>query len=46
MKISVVIPALNEAEQIGTLVRYLKQHGGENVGELLVVDGGSTDVTT
>ena len=46
MKISVVIPALNEAEHIGTLVRYLKQHGGENVDELLVVDGGSTDATT
>lgn len=46
MQISVIIPALNEAEHIGMLVRYLKQHGGEDVGELLVVDGGSTDATT
>ena len=45
MQISVIIPALNEAEHIGMLVRYLKQHGGEDVGELLVVDGGSTDAT-
>lgn len=46
MQISVIIPALNEAEHIGMMVRYLKQHGGEDVGELLVVDGGSTDATT
>lgn len=45
MKITVIIPVLNEADHIGDLVIYLRQHGAEQLGELLVVDGGSTDAT-
>ncbi|MEQ9231214.1 MAG: glycosyltransferase, partial [Cyclobacteriaceae bacterium] len=43
MKISVIIPTLNEESTIAKLVRYLKENGkGEEV-EILVADGGSTD---
>ncbi|GAB5518761.1 MAG: TIGR04283 family arsenosugar biosynthesis glycosyltransferase [Rhodothermales bacterium] len=45
LRLSVIIPTYNEAEHIGTLVRYLRQHGGEMVAEILVVDGHSTDAT-
>jgi len=38
----VVIPALNEAERIGRVIRGLFQHGWANV---VVVDDGSTDET-
>jgi rSAM/selenodomain-associated transferase 2 len=45
MKISIVIPVLNEATKIGPLIAYLLQHGGERVGEILVIDAGSSDET-
>lgn len=45
MKISIIIPALNEAERIGSLVRELRQRGSGSVGEIIVVDGGSGDPT-
>jgi rSAM/selenodomain-associated transferase 2 len=45
MKISVIIPVLNESKYIGNTVRHLRKHGGERVIEILVVDGGSTDNT-
>jgi glycosyltransferase involved in cell wall biosynthesis len=41
-KVSVVIPALNEAEPIGAVVRAIP---GEIAGEIIVVDNGSTDAT-
>ncbi len=43
--ISIVIPTLNEAANIGRLVPYLRAHGGQAVAEILVVDGKSTDDT-
>lgn len=41
-QISVIIPALNEAESIGHVVRSLPWH---HIAECLVVDNGSTDST-
>ncbi len=40
--IAVVIPALNEAEAIGDVVRTVAQ---QNVHRVIVVDNGSTDST-
>lgn len=45
MKISVVIPTLNEEHNIGELVHFILQHGSGAVKEVLVVDGESTDDT-
>src|SRR5579862_9757841 len=42
MRISVIIPTLNEAEAIGKVIGDLPR---ETVTEVLVVDGGSTDST-
>lgn len=42
MKVSVVIPALNEAEPIGDVVRAVPR---EIASEVIVVDNGSTDET-
>ena len=44
-KISIVIPTFNEAACIGKLVSYLQEHGGENVKEIIISDGGSADET-
>ncbi len=43
MKISVIVPALNEARNIGACIRSIMDQPGET--EVLVVDGGSTDGT-
>lgn len=45
MKISIVIPILNEAETINTLISHLitSLHSAKNIEEIIVVDGGSTD---
>ncbi|MCY4189414.1 MAG: glycosyltransferase, partial [Bryobacterales bacterium] len=40
--ISVIIPALNEAERIGATLRSLN---GTGAAEIIVVDGGSRDAT-
>lgn len=45
MKISVIIPTLNEADTIGQLVDDLRTYGRDRLMDLLVVDGGSTDDT-
>ncbi len=45
MKISVIIPTLNEANNIGALIDFIFLHGKENLAEILVVDGSSTDET-
>jgi rSAM/selenodomain-associated transferase 2 len=45
MKISIVIPTFNEAENIGSLIGYLLKHGGNSLAEVIITDGGSTDDT-
>jgi rSAM/selenodomain-associated transferase 2 len=45
MLVSVIIPALNEAEQIARAVRGAAQDYGPGQVEIIVVDGGSTDGT-
>lgn len=43
VKLSIIIPALNEQAVIGGLLRYLAEIPG--VSEIIVADGGSTDAT-
>lgn len=45
MLISIIIPALNESENIGSLVQHLAKHGGNLLKEIIVVDGKSGDNT-
>ncbi len=46
LTISIIIPTYNEADGIGALLHYLwGATSGEPTPEILVVDGGSTDVT-
>jgi len=43
-KLSIVIPILNEADIIGDLLQYLIDNSSkENIANIIVVDGGSTD---
>ncbi|MEM6515024.1 MAG: TIGR04283 family arsenosugar biosynthesis glycosyltransferase [Bacteroidota bacterium] len=43
-RISIIIPILNEAETIGQLIHYLSENTTEeNIAEIIIVDGGSTD---
>lgn len=45
-KISIIIPILNEAETIEKLLNYLIEHSSkQNIAEIIVVDGGSTDAS-
>lgn len=43
--ISVIIPAYNESETIGDLIKYLLRYGGSDLKEIIVSDGGSDDKT-
>lgn len=43
-KVAIIIPALNEAEHIGALLRDFSRQG-DAVVEIIVADGGSTDGT-
>ena len=45
MKISIIIPAYQEAASISRLVHYLKDNGKDMLAEIIVVDGGSDDET-
>ena len=45
LKLSVIIPTLNEAENIKKLIPFLFKQGGDFIHEILVVDGGSVDDT-
>lgn len=45
MKISVIIPTLNEVNNIQQLIPYLQQHGKHHLSEIIVVDANSTDNT-
>jgi rSAM/selenodomain-associated transferase 2 len=45
-KISIIIPVLNEANFIGDLLKHLQSNSHkENISEIIVVDGDSTDGT-
>ncbi|RIW15927.1 glycosyltransferase [Algoriphagus lacus] len=43
MRISVIIPVFNEAQNLRVLIPFLRQYGGDFIVDLIVVDGGSTD---
>ncbi|MDQ3049449.1 MAG: TIGR04283 family arsenosugar biosynthesis glycosyltransferase [Bacteroidota bacterium] len=45
MKISVIIPTLNEASNIKKLITHMRMHGGKDLHEIIVSDGGSSDNT-
>jgi rSAM/selenodomain-associated transferase 2 len=45
MRISVIIPTINEQNNIALLIESLKNNGGESVTEIIVVDAGSSDQT-
>lgn len=45
MKISVIIPTLNEQEYLGRLLDFLVQNNDPRLAEIIVVDGNSTDET-
>lgn len=45
MKISVIIPAYNEASCISATIEKVSSRGTDELGEIIVVDGGSTDET-
>ncbi|MBT8218992.1 MAG: TIGR04283 family arsenosugar biosynthesis glycosyltransferase [Bacteroidia bacterium] len=45
MRLSVIIPTINEAKRIQQLVKHLNNHGGNELEEIIVVDAGSTDMT-
>ena len=44
-KISIIIPTLNEAENVGQLIQYLKKNGNASLVEIIVVDADSYDNT-
>jgi len=45
MKVSIIIPVLNESGNIQRLLGRLREYGGDQIAEILVVDGGSSDGT-
>ncbi len=45
MNISVIIPTLNEADNINRLIERLKEYGGNQLVEIIIVDAGSQDGT-
>lgn len=45
MTVSIIIPVLNEAEEIGKAVTHLHENADQRLVDLLVVDAGSTDGT-
>lgn len=43
LKLSLIIPVLNEEKNLSELIPYLKKYGGGFIEDILVVDGGSLD---
>lgn len=44
-KISIIIPTLNESQNVGALIRYLKNNADDSLAEIIVVDADSYDNT-
>ena len=45
MKVSIIIPTLNEADNIGKLIDYLFKNSNDTLAEILVIDAQSSDNT-
>ena len=45
MKISIIIPAFNEPENIVSIIRFLQKNSKGIVAQIIISDGGSTDNT-
>jgi rSAM/selenodomain-associated transferase 2 len=45
MKLSIIIPTLNEENYIVRLIKHLRQHADERLYEIIVADGSSSDRT-
>ncbi len=45
IKISIIVPTYNEAENISRLVKHLLKHAPEEQAEVIISDGGSKDAT-
>ncbi|MEM6263678.1 MAG: glycosyltransferase, partial [Bacteroidota bacterium] len=45
MRLSLIIPTLNEAENLAVLLPYLRQKADRRLLEIIVVDAGSSDDT-
>ncbi|MBK9590794.1 MAG: glycosyltransferase [Crocinitomicaceae bacterium] len=45
MKLSIIIPTLNEARYIGRLLDYLIEETSHQNAEIIICDGGSIDQT-
>lgn len=45
MSVSVIIPTFNEEDHIATTIETVKEHGENQIHEIIVVDGGSQDNT-
>lgn len=43
VKLSIIIPVINEEKQLNSLLPYLNNFGGDHIHEIIVADGGSTD---
>jgi len=46
MRLSVIIPTLNEARELGETVRLVRSHSDDPAIEIIVADSGSTDDTS
>jgi len=46
MNISIIIPALNEAQRIGDVIQNVRERAKGQIFEVIVADGGSDDRTT
>jgi rSAM/selenodomain-associated transferase 2 len=45
LKLSIIIPTLNEAGRIDSLIRHIQESAGPALHEIVIADGGSTDQT-
>ncbi len=45
IRVSIIIPTLNEAQNVAKLIKHLLKYQDNSLTEIIVVDGGSTDNT-